>query len=164
MLIIGVDPGLTGALSLICTRRGLLECEDIPTESNGTVSGSMKKWVDVKSLHLIICEWSGRYAMAAESVHAFIERPVAMPNLPAQTIASQFDTFGVVRTLIGMRADVLTPVAPRDWKSFFGLSTEKDASRAVALALYPTAPIALKKHHNRAEAILIGHFGRRRVE
>ena len=46
MLVIGVDPGLTGAISLIGSG-ALLECEDLPVCANGMSTGSMKSWLDV---------------------------------------------------------------------------------------------------------------------
>ena len=50
MIVISCDPGLTGAITLLCSQRGLLECEDIPTCGNGTTTGSMKRWVDTAAL------------------------------------------------------------------------------------------------------------------
>jgi len=88
-----------------------------------------------------------------------IERPIAMPNLPAQTIASQFDTFGVLRSVLACRMrEPLVFVTPNEWKKHFGLHREKDASRRVAVSLYPSAPVGRVKDHNRAESILIAHW------
>ncbi len=164
-MIIGVDPGLTGALSLLCPERGLLECADIPTAPNGTSTGKMLRWVDAEALQAILRDWSTKYEWAKESVHACIERPIPMPTLPAQTVASQFDTFGVIRALVGgkVKPDGMTVINPRDWKKAYGLGTDKDASRACALRLYPSAPVTRVKDHNRAESILIGHWLMREV-
>lgn len=156
MMVIGCDPGLTGALCLI-GEAGLLEVADVPTCGNGQTTGSMKRWVDVPALESMLTAWSTRHAFARDSVQAAIERPIPMPTLPAQTIASQFDTFGVLRAALARRAD-LTVVEPREWKKLFGLRTEKDASRATCLRLYPGAPVARVKDHNRAEAILLAHY------
>lgn len=162
MLVLGVDPGLTGAISLI--RSGaLLECEDLPTSGNGMTTGSMKSWIDVPRFWNLMADWSARHSFATESVHAVIERPIAMPNLPAQTIASQFDTFGALRAVLSCRVrEPLVFVTPNEWKKFFCLHREKDASRKVALSLYPTAPVGRVKDHNRAESVLIGHWYLRR--
>lgn len=161
MLIVSCDPGLTGAIALLCSQRGLLECEDIPTCSNGTASGSMRNWVDAEALRMILNEWSNRWLFAQNSVRAAIERPIPMPKLPAQTVASQFDTFGVLRALIGGKVGPggLHIVNPREWKSKFGLKQDKDESIACALRLYPNAVgyLARKRDHNRAESILVGH-------
>ena len=55
-----------------------------------------------------------------------------------------------------------TEVHPVTWKSkiMAGMGKEKDASIARAKQLYPTADLSLKKHHGRADALLIAHFGR----
>lgn len=160
MLILSCDPGLTGALALLDSQRGLLECEDIPTCGNGTASGSMRSWVDAEALQRMLSAWSARHEFAQHSVRAAIERPIPMPKLPAQTVASQFDTFGVLRALIGGRVGPggMHMVNPQTWKRFFGLDTVKAESRSCCLRLYPGAPVTLVKHHNRAEAILIGHW------
>lgn len=162
MLIISCDPGLTGAITLLCSVRGLLECEDIPTCDNGTTTGSMKRWVDTATLQSILALWSRRHDFAGQSVQAAIERPIPMPSLPAQTVASQFDTFGAIRALLTSKVDfgAMTIVNPQVWKKAFGLKSDKDASIACALRLYPAAAkfLARKKDHNRSESILIGHW------
>lgn len=165
MLVIGCDPGLTGAISLLCSSRGLLACVDLPVCSNGQATGKMLRWLDAEQLQGLLANWSAKFEFATESVHACIERPIPMPTLPAQTVASQFDTFGVIRALVGGRVALggMTIINPRDWKKFFGLGTDKDASRAAALRLYPEAPVTRAKDHNRAESILIGHWLMREV-
>jgi hypothetical protein len=158
MLVIGCDPGLTGAISLIGSG-ALLECEDLPVCANGMSTGSMKSWLDVPRFWNLMADWSARHSFASESVRAVIERPIAMPNLPAQTIASQFDTFGVLRSVLACRMrEPLVFVTPNEWKKHFGLHREKDASRRVAVSLYPSAPVGRVKDHNRAESILIAHW------
>jgi len=162
MIAIGIDPGLTGALSVICSTRGLLDVADIPTCENGTASGSMKRWVDVDVLGSILRNLSARFEFADQDVHVAIERPIPMPSLPAQTIASQFDTFGALRAL-AMRVGQVRCVNPKEWKGFYGLSNDKDAARACAQRLYAEAPVKRVKDHNRAEAILIGHWLKREI-
>lgn len=160
MMVIGIDPGLTGALCLLDSQRGLLECADIPTCANGQATGSMRKWLDVWALLLLLAEWRTRHDMEREDVHAAIERPVPMPTLPAQTIASQFDTFGALRGVLSMRLDSnrIRVVTPQEWKKLYGIGHDKDRARSVAQALYGNAPVARVKDHNRAESILIGHW------
>lgn len=49
-------------------------------------------------------------------------------------------------------------IEPRRWTKVYGLhSKDKDSSRQCALQLFPVAHelLALKQHHNRAEAVLI---------
>lgn len=160
MIALGIDPGLTGALAVICSRRGLLDVVDIPTCGNGTDSGSMRRWIDVDALRVVLANWSSQLCFGSDSVYSVIERPIPMPSLPAQTIASQYDTFGVLRAMAPGEQII---VNPRDWKAIYGLGSAKDASRACAERLYRGAPVKRVKDHNRAEAILIGHYGLREI-
>lgn len=160
MIFIGCDPGLTGAMAVIDTERGLLECADVPTCGNGLESGSMKRWVDESTLTRLLKDWSARHQFAHHFVRPVIERPIPMPTLPAQTIASQFDTFGVLRAALGRHGEVAY-VTPQAWKKLYGIGNDKDRAREVAANLYPAAPVGRVKDHNRAESILIGHFGAR---
>jgi hypothetical protein len=157
MIVIGIDPGLTGSICLIDSERGLLDSADIPTCDNGLATGSMKRWVDPHALEQVLREWSGKWGFASDSVHAAIERPIPMPSLPAQTIASQFDTFGVIRAVV-MRHAAVECVAPSIWKKIYGFGKDKAEARACCKRLYPGAAVARVKDHNTAEAILIGHW------
>lgn len=159
MICIGCDPGLTGAITLIRPGQGILECADVPTDRNGLESGSMKSWVDVLALRSLIADWSTRYDFARDAVHSVIERPIPMPTLPAQTIASQFDTFGALRAEL-MRAGGIEYTSPQAWKKFYGIGNDKDRARHVAAALYPQQQDYFKrvKDHNRAESALIAHW------
>ena len=159
-LYIGCDPGLTGAISLIDSRRGLLECVDIPVCSNGQDTGSMKTWVDVVALDALLWDWSAKHNFAAEAVIAGVERPIPMPSLPAQTIASQFDTFGAIRGALAAQVGAagLHIVSPHAWKKMFDLHADKSQARACCQRLYASAPVTRVKDHNRAESILIAHY------
>lgn len=158
-MILGCDPGLQGALSLIDARTGrLLECVDIPVCSNGQNSGRMMRWVDVRKTGELLLDWSGRYDFAGWGCRAVIERPIAMPGKSAQIVASQFDTFGTLRALMEARADSVSYVNPSDWKKLYGVGADKEKARETAMALYPTAPVSRVKDHNRAESVLIAHW------
>jgi hypothetical protein len=123
----------------------------------------MKRWVDVAAARALLQEWSGKHAFARRQVHAAIERPIPMPSLPAQTIASQFDTFGTLRAELARQAESLQFVSPQAWKKLFGVGNDKEAARACCLRLYPDAPVTRVKDHNRAEAILVAHWLRREM-
>lgn len=161
MIVLGIDPGLTGAMALLCNSRGLLAVADLPTCSNGLATGKMKNWLDVEEFDRMLLEWRITHDLAREHVSVCVERPIAMPQMPAQTNASTFDGFGAIRALCSLRFDALEFVAPSEWKKLFGLKGGKEAktdSRAAALRLYPHAPVTRAKDHNRAEAVLIGHW------
>jgi hypothetical protein len=44
------------------------------------------------------------------------------------------------------------------WKRHFKLGSDKEFSRALAVRLYPSAPLNLKKHADRAEALLMARW------
>lgn len=157
MKFIGCDPGVTGAICLLEAGR-LLECEDIPVTDNGMPGGRVTRWVDVRALDAMVRSWSARHEFARDVVCAAIERPIPMPSLPSTTTASSFDTFGAVRAVLGIRIGDVRAVVPKEWKGFFGLSPDKEASRAMALKFYADAPVKRAKDHNRAESILIAQW------
>lgn len=161
MIYLGIDPGLTGAMAAVCTRRGFLGVYDIPTCSNGQVGGSMRRWVDVGELVTWFRSWRLAVDAADEGgVVACMERPIPMPSLPAQTIASQFDTVGALRGFLGARGDEVVMVEPARWKRAYGLGKDKAASRETAARLYPAAGkhLARARDHNRAEALLLADW------
>lgn len=160
-MVIGCDPGVTGAISLIRSGQ-LLECEDLPVTANGMVAGKVSRWLDVTALNAMLQDWSARHEFARSAVSAVIERPIPMPSLPSTTTASSFDTFGAVRAVLGIRVGEVVAVTPKEWKAFFGLSPDKNASRAMALKFYPDAPVRRAMDHNRAEAVLLAHWQMRR--
>lgn len=49
-------------------------------------------------------------------------------------------------------------VSPMKWKGYYSLGREKDQSRELAQRLWPDAPLNLKKHHGRAEALMIARY------
>lgn len=161
MIYLGIDPGLTGAIAAICARRGYCGVADIPTAPNGQRNGSMRRHVDVAGLAAWYQGFRRVIGAAEEGgVVVCMERPIPMPSLPAQTIASQFDTLGALRGFFGGRGAEVILVEPARWKRRYGLRSDKEASRECALRLYPRAAdlLARKRDHNRAEAILLADW------
>lgn len=156
-MIIGCDPGLTGAITLIDQGR-LLECSDLPVTDNGMPGGKVSRWVDVAALDALVRDWSARHDFARCGACSVIERPIPMPSMPSTTTASSFDTFGVIRAVLQIRVGEVAAVAPSEWKRWYGLKTDKNDARELALKLYPTAPVRRVKDHNRAESLLIAHW------
>ena len=53
----------------------------------------------------------------------------------------------------------LTLVRPQEWKAHYGLGSDKNDSLELARRYYPDVDLHLKKHHGRAEALLIARYG-----
>ncbi len=160
MMILGIDPGVSGALALLCTRRGLLELGNVPTCSNGTENATVSREVDARATHELLREWWARHEGAAEDALAIIERPQAMRG--SVTVLSQGDSYGALRAIAGVWARRVERVNPATWKRRFGIAGKgkgKADSIAVARRLYGEAlPKVLR--NDVAEALLIAHFAR----
>jgi crossover junction endodeoxyribonuclease RuvC len=65
-------------------------------------------------------------------------------------------------TVLGVVAACEIPyhfAAPGHWKRHFRLNSDKEAARALACRLWPSAEcFGLKKHHGRAEAALVARY------
>lgn len=92
-------------------------------------------------------------------VTVFCERLHAMPQNGSIAAFSQGTILGGIMSAIEHTAAELVLVTPASWKKALGLSSEKSESLQKARAMFPHAPLARQKDHNRAEALLIAHFG-----
>jgi crossover junction endodeoxyribonuclease RuvC len=145
MRILGVDPGLSGAVAILST--SIVAVEDTPITGKGT-----KRLIDAESLEAIIREWSPTVAII-ETVHAY----------RGQGVSSSFrfgQALGVVQGVIGAANVSAHYVTPQKWKKHFGLTADKSASRALAIELYPEIAhqFSRVKDDGRAEALLIAHY------
>lgn len=151
MITIGIDPGLSGAIGVL--REGtLVAVEDMPTVAKG--SGSVKYEVDPAGLILLL----RRHAPADEPVAVVLERVNAMPGQGVSSVFSLGDSFGTARAAVAACRFELTYVTPVTWKKHFNLQSDKELSRALAVRSFPGAELHLKKHADRAEALLMAKW------
>jgi crossover junction endodeoxyribonuclease RuvC len=151
MITIGVDPGLSGAIGILNEGR-YVDVVDMPIVSKG--SGSVKNEVDPIGLIKIL----RNYAPADEYVMAVLERVNAMPGQGVSSVFSLGDSFGCARSAIAACRFEMTYIAPTQWKKHFKLTSDKEMSRALAIRMFPDAPLNLKKHSDRAEALLMARW------
>ncbi len=151
MITVGIDPGLTGAVAFL--RNGeYYSLFDIPTTLKG--SGSVKQEVEPGGLKRMFLErLEGR-----EDVAIALERVSAMPGQGSSSVFSFGDTYGCCRSVASLTGYPLHLVTPTTWKKHFGLGRDKEESRALASRLFPGAELHLKKHADRAEALLMAHW------
>jgi hypothetical protein len=142
MIILGIDPGVTGGLAFIggdCP----VDVYDIPS-ANGEI--------DCATLGRLIGGWM--------PTAAFIERASSRPG---QGVASTFKygaAYGALRAVVQVCGVPLHLVAPHTWKKHFKLDSDKEKARALAIRLWPGCPyFSRKKDHGRAEAALIARYG-----
>lgn len=158
-IVVGIDPGVTGAIAILARHGTLINLWDMPTITD---KGG-KQHVNPVELAKILMT-AGKAAVRLEQVNAMPGRP----NKPGEARRSMGATgafnfgrnygtiIGVVQAL-GMQLELVTPQA---WKKSAGLvGTAKDYARTKAIQLYPNAQLGLKKHIGRADAILIARYG-----
>lgn len=151
MITIGVDPGLTGAIGILQDGR-YVAVEDMPTVLKGV--GSVKREVSPSALIALLRE----RVPPADNVAAALERVNAMPGQGVSSVFSLGDSFGTARAVLSVARVELHYVVPASWKKHFKLPADKEAGRALAQRLFPLAPLHLKKHDGRAEALLIARW------
>lgn len=152
-MIIGIDPGLSGALAVLYLNT-LTVVADLPIMAVGKGTGAVRNQINAAGFRALIMQLP-----VEEPCIVYIEKISAMPE---QGIAGAFsigDTVGCLRGVVAAMGLPIEWVTPQSWKKYFNLPRDKEAARAKAIQLYPGAPLELKKHHNRAEAILLARYG-----
>lgn len=153
--IIGVDPGLTGAVAVYCitTKRlqAMLDMPVTPKRENRKVQIEPYK----------LAEFIDRYAI--DTALAVIEDVGPRPGEGVVSVARFAFVTGVVHGVVAACGIPIFKTPPAVWKSLSGLNDNKDQSRHVAIAKFPAARewFAMKQHHGRAEAALLARFGER---
>lgn len=158
MIIVGVDPGLTGAIAFLGP--GLVRVVDMPTVDLPG-AGLVSRRVDARGLADIV-----RHGVpAGESCLVVVEqvRTMGGKNNAVQTQGSLMRTLGAIEAVFDMMRIKPIMVEPQTWKGFYALGTVKADSLIRARELYPSAGphLRLARHHNRAESLLIAHWGNR---
>lgn len=153
---IGIDPGVGGGVAIL--RDGVAPIvEDIPTLTLGKT-----KKINAALLAALLSEHLDGGAnlalVAIESVHA----------MPAQGVRSVFSfgqSFGICQGVVAGLGWPMELVTPQAWTKVMmrGRVRGKDANRQRAIELFPqlSQELSLKKHHNRADALLIAEYMRR---
>lgn len=155
-MILGIDPGVTGACALIGpSTSSIYGLVDMPTVIAN--KSSNRQMVNAYALAETIRRWvheaKGEIVAVTENVNAMPEQGVASVFAFGKAYGA---TIGVIAAL-GVSLEIVTP---QRWKKHYGLSADKEQARELAVRLFPTAHLTLKRHHNRAEALLIARYYR----
>lgn len=162
-LLMGIDPGLGGAICVVdCDRNLLVDMIDLPTFGKATKARKSGEFtlLDVHSLSSLIDLYAPLTALAV------LEEPGAMPK---QGLGSTFRFGHVCGQIHGVLAGHYIPVAtvkPSVWKSALALDHDKSKSMAMATAQFPAASglWKQKQHNDRAEAALLTVYGRKYLQ
>jgi len=155
MLIIGIDPGISGSICFF--QDGVVkDVIEMPTMTDGKKN---KKQVNGSQ---IFNEINDRIKKIDKTnIKVVIEQVSAMPGQGVTSMFNFGQSFGILKGICSaMRLSVYF-VRPAKWKKYFNLiNSEKDASRTRAIEIFPyfSAKLSRKKDSNKADAILIASF------
>lgn len=173
MTIIGIDPGVDGAVAVLNEKSKILTVWDIPSVkiSRGKKVGKerFRNDLDVGAIVSFLELYIPDPEMGMRT-HIFLERVQPMPQ-SGMGVVGAF-TFGKVNGLIeGVVQALRIPfeyVSPVKWIRTMMPGTDRDKNQSILTVkrLLPTASdwITLRKHHNRAEALLIALYGLRKIK
>ena len=153
MIIFGIDPGVSGAISVLENKK-VLDIFEMPTMIDGKknkkqVNGSQVTNIIKQKLNL-----NKEVIIVVEHVNA----------MPGQGVTSMFNfgqSFGVIKGIASALSLPIYFVRPAKWKKYFNLiKTNKDASRTTVIEIYPeiSNQLSRKKDSNKADAILIARY------
>lgn len=151
-MILGIDPGCTGALVVMTDGGNYVAHLNMPTVKVGT-----KSRVNGAAVAAFIRETIGEF-----NARAYLEQVGAMPGQGVSSMFTFGHAAGVVEGILQGMAIPYTLVTPQAWKRRAGLvGTDKDAARSRAIQLYPDLRILDLKGKGQAvaDAILIARHG-----
>ena len=155
MLIIGIDPGISGSICFLKDGK-ILDVVEMPTMTDGKKN---KRQVNGSQIYN---EISKRINKAEnQDIRVVIEQVSAMPGQGVTSMFNFGQSFGILKGLCSAMQLPMYFVRPAKWKKYFNLiNSEKDASRTRAIEIFPyfSSQLSKKKDSNKADAILIASF------
>ena len=153
MIIIGIDPGLSGGIAVLDNNK-VLELFDMPVMADGKKN---KKQLNSALLAKLIKENTSNTSESA----VIVEQVNAMPGQGVTSMFNFGQTFGAIKGICATLELPIFFVRPSKWKKHFELiNSSKDASRTKAIEMYPhlVEKLSKKKDVNKSDAILIARF------
>tara|TARA_Y100001970_G_scaffold215288_1_gene263334 strand:+ start:292 stop:786 length:495 start_codon:yes stop_codon:yes gene_type:complete len=155
MLIIGIDPGITGAICFFEDN----EIKDIIEMPNMAEGKKNKKQINGPQMFNEINERIK--AKSKKDIAVVVEKVSAMPGQGVTSMFNFGQSVGVIKGICSAMQLPIFYVSPAKWKKYFNLiKTEKDASRTKVIEMFPyiSSKLSKKKDSNKADAILIATF------
>ena len=152
MRILGIDPGVTGALALLDTELSVLAITDMPSTIVKVGKAQRRTLSET---------WLAETIHQYEPDAAWIERVHALPGQGATSSFSFGLAYGMARGALAAARVPLRLVTPQEWKRHFRLGPHKNEARLIAARLFPHQSdlFARVKDDGRAEAALLALFG-----
>ena len=153
MMIVGIDPGVSGAISILENKK-VIEIFDMPTMIDGKKN---KRQINGSQVTNIIKE----RLRDEKEIIVVVEQVNAMPGQGVTSMFNFGQSFGVIKGICSALSLPIYFVRPTKWKKHFNLiKTNKDASRTKAIQIFPyiSSQLSKKKDSNKADAILLASF------
>ena len=155
MLIIGIDPGISGAICFFQNGE-ITDVIDMPSMADGKKN---KRQINSQQ---VFNEVSERIInIPKKEIIVVIEQVSAMPGQGVTSMFNFGQSFGVLKGICSAMQLSMYFVRPAKRKKYYGLiKTEKDASRTKVIEIFPyiSNKLSKKKDSNKADAILIANF------
>jgi len=155
MLIIGIDPGISGSICFLDNGK-ILDVIEMPIMTDGKKN---KKQVNGSQVYN---EFNKRIKQFEKNqIRVVIEHVSAMPGQGVTSMFNFGQSFGILKGICTAMQLPMYFVRPAKWKKYFNLlNSEKDASRTRAIEIFPyfSSQLSRKKDSNKADAILIASF------
>ena len=154
MKIIGIDPGLSGAIAVLENNK-VLNIFDIPVMTEG------KKNKRQLNSALLVNLLKENINKEEEEVAVVVEQVNAMPGQGVTSMFNFGQTFGAIKGICAALELPIYFVRPSKWKKHFELiNSSKDSSRTKVIEMYPklSNQLAKKKDVNKSDAILIARY------
>ena len=155
MLIIGIDPGISGSICFF--QDGVIkDVVEMPTMIEGKKN---KKQVNGSQIFNEISEKIKN--IDKKNIKVVIEHVTAMPGQGVTSMFNFGQSFGILKGICSAMQLSVYFVRPAKWKKYFNLiNSEKDASRTRAIEIFPyySSNLSRKKDSNKADAILIASY------
>ena len=155
MLIIGIDPGISGSICFFEDGK-IVDVLEMPTMTDGKKN---KKQVNGAQIYNEIS--TKIIGIEKQNLRVIIEQVSAMPGQGVTSMFNFGQSFGILKGICSAMQLPMYFVRPAKWKKYFGLiKSEKDASRTKAIEMFPyfSSQLSKKKDSNKADAILIASF------
>tara|TARA_Y100001936_G_scaffold200154_1_gene201814 strand:+ start:96 stop:590 length:495 start_codon:yes stop_codon:yes gene_type:complete len=155
MLIIGIDPGISGAICFFEDGQ-INEIIDMPVMADGKKN---KRQINGPQVYNEVLKRINKFPK--KDIIVVIEQVSAMPGQGVTSMFNFGQSFGVLKGICSAMQLSMYFVRPAKWKKYFGLiKTEKDASRTKVIEIFPyiSSQLSRKKDSNKADAILIASF------
>ena len=155
MLIIGIDPGISGAICFF-ENGEIKDIIDMPVMAEGKKN---KRQVNGSQLYNEIVIRIKKFSK--KDIFVVVEQVSAMPGQGVTSMFNFGQSFGVIKGICSAMQLPIYFVRPTKWKKHFNLlKTEKDASRSKVIEIFPyiSSQLSRKKDSNKADAILLASY------